>query len=147
VKRREFLERLEGWAAAAAAAGGASVPLGGCLAFHYVNGTVAGNRLWVRIADFGDDRFVLVDAPNFQLPILVYRQTDGAYSAVSTRCMHRGCQVDPAPDRLICPCHGSEYTHTGEVLKGPTQLPLRAFPVTAEGGRLAIQIPPGDDRW
>ena len=146
MNRRQFLERLEA-VSAGAVVGGLSLPLGWCLGFHYVNSTVAGNRLLIRPADFGDDRFVLVDAPGFQLPVFVYRRDDGTYSAVSTRCMHRGCQVDPAADRLVCPCHGSEYTLTGEVLKGPTQRPLRTLPVTPEGDFLAIEVPPGGDAW
>lgn len=92
--------------------------------------------------DFGSGRFALVDAPGFQLPLYVYRMNDGGFSAVSTRCMHRGCQVEPAAEHLVCPCHGSEYTNLGEILKGPTQRPLRRFPVTVENGTIAIELPP-----
>jgi cytochrome b6-f complex iron-sulfur subunit len=140
VKRREFLE-------AGAVAGCAGLSLTGCIGFHYVNTSLAGNRLTIRKADFGSSRFALVDAPGLALPLYLYRLGDGGFSAVSTRCMHRGCQVEPAAEHLVCPCHGSEYSNTGEVLKGPTQRPLRKLPVLVEEERIVIELPPDGDKW
>jgi cytochrome b6-f complex iron-sulfur subunit len=61
--------------------------------------------------------------------------------------MHRGCQVEPVADHLVCPCHGSEYTNTGEVLRGPTERPLRDLPVVVDGDRLLIDLPPDAGAW
>jgi len=140
VNRRRFLE-------AGAVAGCAGLSLGGCIGFHYVNTSISGNRLVIRKSDFGSGRFALVDAPGLALPLYVYRLPDGGFSAVSTRCMHRGCQVEPAAEHLVCPCHGSEYSNTGEVLKGPTQRPLRSLPVVVEEERILIDLPPDGDKW
>lgn len=39
---------------------------------------------------------------------------------LSSKCTHLGCQINKAEkDRLICPCHGSEYGLDGKPLKGP----------------------------
>ncbi|HEV8358620.1 MAG TPA: Rieske (2Fe-2S) protein [Gemmatimonadales bacterium] len=146
MNRREFLERTERLAAGMLACS-AGLSLGGCIGFHYVNTSVSGNRLMIRRADFGSGRFALVDAPGLQLPLYVYRSDDGEFSAVSTRCMHRGCQVEPAAEHLVCPCHGSEYGNTGEVLKGPTQQPLRRLPVSVEGDTIAIELPVTSSGW
>jgi cytochrome b6-f complex iron-sulfur subunit len=146
MNRREFLERMEGLAAGALCCG-AAASLTGCIGFHYVNTTLAGNRLVIRRAEFGSGRFALVDAPGLQLPLYVYRSDAGEFSAVSTRCMHRGCQVEPAADHLVCPCHGSDYTNTGEILKGPTELPLRRLPVAVEGDHILIELPPVTSGW
>jgi len=140
MNRRQFLE-------AGAVAGCAGISLSGCIGFHYVNSSLSGNRLTIRTDYFGSGRFALVDAPGLALPLYVYRLDDGSFSAVSTRCMHRGCQVEPAAEHLVCPCHGSEYSNVGEVLKGPTQRPLRRLPVTVEADRLLIELPPDADRW
>jgi len=142
VKRREFLHRVEGLTA-----GAIGLTVTGCVGFYYVNGELRGNRLLIPKSEFAKGRFVLVDAPRFRLPLYVYRLDDGGFSAVSTRCMHRGCQVEPGGDHLVCPCHGSEYTNTGEVLKGPTQRPLRRLPVTVEDDRVAIELPSGEEEW
>ena len=146
MNRREFLRQVEGLTAGAVACG-AGLGLSGCLGFHYVNTTVQGNRLLIRLADFGDGRFALVDAPGLQLPLYLYRQDDGSFSAVSTRCMHRGCQVEPAAEHLVCPCHGSEYSNTGEVLKGPTQRPLRKLAAVLQGDSIVIELPAGASEW
>ncbi len=145
MNRREFLGRVEGLSAGALICG-AGLSMNGCIGFHYVNTTVSGNRLIVRAADFGAGRFALVETPGLPLPLYLYRLEDGSFSAVSTRCMHRGCQVEPVAEHLICPCHGSEYTNTGEILKGPTQRPLQRFPVTREGNNIIIELEPGADR-
>jgi cytochrome b6-f complex iron-sulfur subunit len=146
VNRREFLGRVE-CLSAGALASGLTLPLAGCLGFHYVNTSVAGDQLVIRFEDLGDRRFALVDAPGLLLPLYVYRKDDGEFSAVSTRCMHRGCQVEPAADHLVCPCHGSEYTNTGDVLKGPTQRPLRSLPVRREDDRILIELPKDGEQW
>jgi cytochrome b6-f complex iron-sulfur subunit len=144
VNRREFIRRLEVLSTGAAVCG-AGVSLTGCLGFHWVNSSLVDGKLVVRRAELGGSRFALVEAPGFALPIFLRRAEDGSFSAVSTRCMHRGCQVEPAADKLVCPCHGSEYTETGEVLKGPTERPLRRYPVAVEGDSIAIDLPAGGD--
>lgn len=144
MNRRRFLARVEG-AAAATAASCLGLPLASCIGFHYVNATAAGDEVRVRLRDLGSGRFALVDVPRLSLPLYVYRDDSGAFTAVSTRCMHRGCQVEPAAGHLVCPCHGSEYANTGEVLKGPTRHPLVRFSASVEGDDVVIRVPVGID--
>ena len=89
----------------------------------------------------GNLRLILSEWPNLTRPggtarlrvggtdtqIYVLAMDDGTYSAVSPICTHQGCTVEFAPDRLSCPCHGSEYDRTGAVLRGPTRAPLDRF--------------------
>jgi Rieske Fe-S protein len=147
MNRREFVRRLE-VVTVGTATGCAGLSLTGCLRFHFVNASVAAGRLVILKEDFGGGRFALVDIPAANaLPLFVYRQDDGSYSAVSTRCMHRGCPVEPVGPKLVCPCHGSEYTPTGEVLRGPTERPLRQLPARDEGDRIVIDLPAGGEPW
>jgi cytochrome b6-f complex iron-sulfur subunit len=139
MNRRQFLERLEALSTGAVIATG-TLGASGCIGFHYVNTSLVGNQLAIRKTDFGSERFVLVDAPGVAMPLFVRRFEDGTFTAVSTRCMHRGCQVEPASYRLVCPCHGSEYSDKGEVLKGPTLRALERFPVTVEEDRILIDL-------
>ena len=141
MNRRRFLEKLEA-ASALAVASSLGVSLQGCIGFHYVTASVDGNRLAIRADDFARNPFVLVDRHDDTLPLYVYRATDGSYTAVSTRCMHLGCQVEPVAGHLVCPCHGSEYTNDGQILKGPTPLPLQRFPARLVGDRVIIELGP-----
>jgi glycine/D-amino acid oxidase-like deaminating enzyme/nitrite reductase/ring-hydroxylating ferredoxin subunit len=53
--------------------------------------------------------------------LAVYRALDGALQACSAVCTHLGCVVkfNEAETSWDCPCHGSRFTVTGEVLDGP----------------------------
>ena len=51
----------------------------------------------------------------------VYRDNDGKLHYVSTTCTHLGCELkwNSAELSWDCPCHGSRFTYTGEVIEGP----------------------------
>jgi glycine/D-amino acid oxidase-like deaminating enzyme/nitrite reductase/ring-hydroxylating ferredoxin subunit len=57
----------------------------------------------------------------------VYREEGGKLHRLSARCTHLGCIVawNPVEHTWDCPCHGSRYGATGEVLQGPAVDPLR----------------------
>jgi Rieske Fe-S protein len=41
---------------------------------------------------------------------------------------------------MNCPCHGSRYTLTGQVIQGPAPRALTSFSVTKDGDTLTIQF-------
>lgn len=51
--------------------------------------------------------------------------------ALSRKCTHLGCKLNyhEASKILECPCHQSQFSTTGKVLKGPAQKPLTVFSV------------------
>jgi glycine/D-amino acid oxidase-like deaminating enzyme/nitrite reductase/ring-hydroxylating ferredoxin subunit len=59
----------------------------------------------------------------------VYRDDQGALHSLSARCTHLGCIVNfnRAERTWDCPCHGSRFAATGEVIEGPAvaSLPRR----------------------
>jgi nucleotide-binding universal stress UspA family protein len=58
--------------------------------------------------------------------VAAYRDEDGSVITLSPRCTHMGCTVDwnDAEKTWDCPCHGSRYSHEGEVIRGPATNPL-----------------------
>lgn len=55
-----------------------------------------------------------------------YKDKNQNVYMVDTTCRHMGCEVEwNSGDRTWdCPCHGSRYSVTGEVLEGPAKQPL-----------------------
>lgn len=119
----------------------ALLPLAACARMSYVPGLLgADGRLLVSRAEFASTPFALVDAPGLSFPVYVHHHGGDRFTAVLTRCMHRGCTVEPTEGKLVCPCHGSEYTNVGAVLKGPTEAPLIEFPVVADAEQVVVDI-------
>jgi len=76
-------------------------------------------------------------------PILVVRTARDTFAALSTRCAHEGCPVNPPVNGVItCPCHGSQYALDGKVLRGPTIYPLTRYQTYYDrgAGRLSVGV-------
>lgn len=139
MERREFFRSMERLAAAALCVSWPAVALG-CAGYRYVTAVEEDDRLVIRRIDVGAESYALVEHPSIPRTVFLHRQPDGTHAAVLTRCTHRGCQVEPAGDRLACPCHGSEYRFTGEVLQGPAERPLQRYKVTADSDYIYIHL-------
>lgn len=144
IDRRRFLRLLEvrGVAALCAHAVGATALASfasGCGGFRYAHSSLVGSQLFVERKDL-TALGVIVDGPDGELPLYVRMISADEFTALSMRCMHRGCQVEPMDERFVCPCHGSEYGADGRVLKGPTERPLLEYRVTANATRITIHL-------
>jgi len=60
--------------------------------------------------------------------VAAYRAPDGEVAVRDATCTHMGCVVawNEAERTWDCPCHGSRFTITGEVVSGPAETPLSA---------------------
>ncbi len=62
------------------------------------------------------------------------RLEDGGFLALSRKCTHLGCTVPwvAAENRFICPCHGSSFDITGNVIHPPAPRALDMYSVIIE---------------
>lgn len=62
---------------------------------------------------------------------IIVINANGTYRAFSSVCTHEGCTVSGfSNQRMVCPCHGSEYNVSGVPVAGPAPSPLREYAAT-----------------
>jgi cytochrome b6-f complex iron-sulfur subunit len=62
------------------------------------------------------------------------RLEDGGFLALSRTCTHLGCSVPWVEKEMMfaCPCHGSAFDITGNVIDAPAPRALDLYPITIE---------------
>ena len=76
-----------------------------------------------------------------QTPLAVTRLTDTQVVAVSRICTHMSCTINmpaAAGGTLDCPCHGSRFRTTGQVVNGPANRALFQFPARIQSNEVII---------
>lgn len=148
ITRKEFLEQTAALAVLGASTGTLATLLTGCTTVRYVSGTENINAnavaVTVPLAEFADGAFVVVrKGGKLSAPVYLCKHADGTFSALVMKCTHKGCEVRPAGDLLICPCHGSEFTNKGVVLSPPALENLLSFRTSVDATSVTIHLQDG----
>lgn len=69
--------------------------------------------------------------------LAVLRRGEQIY-ALSLICTHLGCTVQVNPDGLTCPCHGSRFDLSGQVLSGPAPRALEHLTLREAGDSIEV---------
>ncbi|MCB0720811.1 MAG: ubiquinol-cytochrome c reductase iron-sulfur subunit [Ignavibacteriae bacterium] len=74
--------------------------------------------------------------------VIVIRTSKNKFTALSTICTHKKCDVEYTGSKFECPCHGSEYNKFGKVLNGPAKKNLKKYSTSfdEESGVLTINM-------
>ncbi len=127
--RRRFFKRLLAllgalflWPARLARAGKVAIPLNRLKKLKRVGGSII-----IRLK--GEE-------------ILLARYAEDGVSAVSPICSHEKCTVAyrRRVNRFECPCHGSFFDVSGQVLNGPATKPLKTWPAHLDQGRIIVDL-------
>jgi Rieske Fe-S protein len=128
-----------------ACGGGASSPTspsGPASQLGVSNGQFSGSSVRVNVAgsalaDVGGAVLVQSTAGVF----LLARTGASSFSAIDAVCSHESCTITGADGTTyVCPCHGSRYNRSGQVLAGPARAALRQFSTTFSEGTVTIAL-------
>lgn len=74
---------------------------------------------------------------------LIVVKNDKKIAILSAKCTHLGCIINKAEDgTLVCPCHGSEFSSSGKVIRGPADKPLKRLPfkINKNTGEITVNV-------
>lgn len=75
--------------------------------------------------------------------LLVDRTAQDTFNALSAICTHQGCLItnyDSGNKQFVCPCHGSKFSSTGQVVQGPAPRDLGKYQTQFNGTQLNITL-------
>ncbi len=85
----------------------------------------------------------LVEYNNGSGAIIVEHKSDDTFKTISGICTHQGCIVtdfDGSNSVFVCPCHGSRFDLSGNVVQGPAPSGLRQYNSSVENNFLIITL-------
>ena len=109
----------------------------GVLSGRFTGSSVQVNVAGSALADVGGAALVESTAGVF----LLARTSASAFSALDAVCTHESCTITGADGAAyVCPCHGSRYNRSGQVLAGPARASLRQFATSFTDGVVTISL-------
>ena len=120
--------------------------LSSCGAIYYASAEKKENNLIVKKSAFiiakknksVERSHVFVETTSLAFPICIQKTGTDEFTALLMSCTHRGCELNFGGGIYTCPCHGSEFSKTGEVLEGPADKNLRSFKTETDNENIYI---------
>ena len=137
--RKEFISRF-GYLSVGGYCLGASAIFQGCAPVKYIRPDIIGNQIKINKSAFEGNPFVVVENIDLPGPIYLKREENERYHAMLLVCTHKQCELEPAKTRLECSCHGSQYSNSGKVLRGPAPSDLKKYKVVVGADEVIIQL-------
>ena len=108
-----------------------------------INGTLSGSTVTVTV----DASSPLNSVGNAAIvntsrgALLVARTGQNTFTALNATCTHETCTITGyQSSTYVCPCHGSEFSTSGAVVRGPAARALTSYPANFVSPTLTITI-------
>lgn len=71
--------------------------------------------------------------------VIIARDSNGNFAALYQVCSHAGCTIQfNAKNQFPCPCHGSIFDESGNVVNGPAPTALKKYNTSLSGTKLHV---------
>ena len=100
------------------------------------------NDGWISfpLITFEKTNYAMLRVNNFGFDIGVQKDDNGRFVVMVLMCPHARQPLTKTSNGYVCTLHGSRFSKDGDLLKGPSSLPLYELPFKEENGNLLIQI-------
>jgi cytochrome b6-f complex iron-sulfur subunit len=110
---------------------------------RFKEGEFGGVFTFGKVSDLPEKNAAPTNIPKVKLWM---SNSDAGVTAIYKVCTHLGCLYNwnTQEGKFICPCHGSQFTHDGEYIRGPAPRSLDRFVVQIvdDGGNVLSETDP-----
>jgi cytochrome b6-f complex iron-sulfur subunit len=119
-----------------------------CGTIYYASFSKSSNKLVVAKSEFIEvkkekeilRKFILIKPNESGFPICIYRLKDNKYTASLLKCTHNGCELNVGGGIYTCPCHGAEFSTSGQVLQGPAERNLETYHIETDTKKIYVYV-------
>lgn len=139
MERREFISNVS-----LSLVGVCTVCLGACSKSNPMGTGGTGGPSGVNFSVDLNSQLLTIGSSLIQSGVIVVRLAAGnspsSFTAVQVNCTHQGTAINfnNSQNIFICPNHGSEFSTSGTVLRGPATSNLKSFNVSVSGTTLMV---------
>lgn len=98
------------------------------------------NNVVIPLADFAQSDYKLVRVNNYNYDLAVQKRPDGTFQVLVLRCTHASQPLTRTGNSYYCTLHGSQFSKTGEVMKGPAVNRMIELPTSIIENNLTIKL-------
>lgn len=101
---------------------------------------VKNNQVEVPLSMFETQAIQVISPDKYEFEIAVEKKQDNTYNALLLKCTHYSNQLTTTGSGYFCSLHGSKFSKTGEVQRGPADQPLQQLKTQIVNNNLLIQL-------
>lgn len=115
--------------------------LPGCASIAVYKGEITSGKVAVPATIFAEgEKIKVVRSAGQETDILLVKVNAGEYRSLKMQCTHINNRLVANNSGLTCPLHGSAFSLTGDVVKGPAARKLDQYKTTFENETIFIHI-------
>ena len=94
----------------------------------------------IPLTEFEHSDYKLVRVSNYNYDLAIQKLPDGSYQTLVLMCTHASQPLTKTGDNYYCTLHGSQFSHTGVVTKGPAERNMMQLPTKTINNNLSIKL-------
>lgn len=98
------------------------------------------NNVNIPLSEFEHADYKLVRVNNYNYDLAIQKKPDGTFQVLVLMCTHASQPLTKTGDSYYCTLHGSQFSHSGAVIKGPAEKHMLELPSKTIDNNLSIKL-------